>query len=101
MDRIDAMDQIVPMTCRAIGSDSCPSNLWKQVGVNEFLAREKLDMYFAAGLLSQFKGPPLVSHRKQSVASSFSKAQQSSEDDNVVKDRVEVDEVSECSQDCN
>ncbi|KAL2517699.1 Myb-related protein 3R-1 [Abeliophyllum distichum] len=60
--------------------------------------KKKLDMYLASGLLSQFQGLPLVSHRNQSVASSSSKAQQSSEDDSVFKDRVEVEEVSECSQ---
>ncbi|CAI9784850.1 unnamed protein product [Fraxinus pennsylvanica] len=60
--------------------------------------KKKLDMYLASGLLSQFQGPPIVSHRNQSVASSSSKAQWSSEDDSVVKDILEVEEASECSQ---
>ncbi|KAI3468235.1 hypothetical protein Pfo_024898 [Paulownia fortunei] len=56
--------------------------------------KKKLDMYLASGLLSQFQGPPLVSH-SISAASSSSKAQQSSEDD---RDGAEVEEASECSQ---
>ncbi|KAK4490928.1 hypothetical protein RD792_001647 [Penstemon davidsonii] len=60
--------------------------------------KKKLDMYLSSGLLSQFQGPPLVSHPNYSAASSSSKAQQSSEDDSIVKDEPEVEEASECSQ---
>ncbi|KAL2548399.1 Myb-related protein 3R-1 [Forsythia ovata] len=63
--------------------------------------KKKLDMFLASGLLSQFQGPPLGSHPNQSTASSSSKAQQSSEDDSAVKDGVEGEEVSECSQGSN
>ncbi|CAI9755656.1 unnamed protein product [Fraxinus pennsylvanica] len=63
--------------------------------------KKKLDTYLSSGLLSQYQGPPMVSHRNQSAASSSSKAQQSSEDDTVVKDRVEMEEASECSQSSN
>ncbi|CAA2934810.1 Hypothetical predicted protein [Olea europaea subsp. europaea] len=55
-------------------------------------------MYLASGLLSQFQGPPIISHRNQSMAASSSKAQLSSEDDSVVKDESEMEEASECSQ---
>lgn len=63
--------------------------------------KKKLDMYLASGLLSQFQGLPLVNHPNQSEASSTSKAQQSSEDNSVVKGGVEVEEASECSQGSN
>ncbi|KAL0323844.1 UNVERIFIED_CONTAM: Transcription factor R-1 [Sesamum calycinum] len=43
--------------------------------------KKKLDVYLASGLLSQFQGPPLLSHPNNSAASSSSKAQQSGEDD--------------------
>ncbi|KAL2555655.1 Transcription factor [Forsythia ovata] len=70
-------------------TDNAIKNHWNS------LVKKILDMYLAAGLLSQFQGPPLVSYQNQSVASSFSKAQQSSKDDSVVKDRVEVEEIRE------
>ncbi|CAA2997911.1 myb-related 3R-1-like [Olea europaea subsp. europaea] len=57
--------------------------------------KRKLEMYLSSGLLSQFKGPPIVSHQNQSVGSSSSQAQQSVEDECAVKDRVEVDEASD------
>ncbi|KAL0330332.1 UNVERIFIED_CONTAM: Transcription factor R-1 [Sesamum radiatum] len=56
--------------------------------------KKKLDVYLASGLLSQFQGPPLLSHPNNSAASSSSKAQQSGEDD---RDGAEVEEASECS----
>ncbi|XP_022854928.1 transcription factor MYB3R-1-like [Olea europaea var. sylvestris] len=63
--------------------------------------KKKLDMFSASGLLSQFQGLPLVSHPNQSTASSSSKVQRSSEDDSAVKEGVEGEEVSECSQGSN
>lgn len=57
--------------------------------------KKKLDMYLASGLLSQYQGPPLVSHLSHSAASSSSKAQQSSEED---KEVAEVEEASGCNQ---
>lgn len=61
--------------------------------------KKKLDMYLASGLLSQFQGLPLVN---QSEASSSSKAQQqSSEDNSVVRGGIEAEEASECSQGSN
>ncbi|XP_042059906.1 transcription factor MYB3R-1-like [Salvia splendens] len=63
--------------------------------------KKKLDMYLASGLLSQFQGQPLVNHPNQSEPSSSSKAQQSSEDNSVVRSRIEAEEASECSQGSN
>ncbi|GFP94470.1 myb-related protein 3r-1 [Phtheirospermum japonicum] len=65
--------------------------------------KKKLDSYLASGLLSQFQGLPLVSHHpnQSTAASSSSKAQQTSEDDSVVKGRLEIEEASECSQSSN
>lgn len=60
--------------------------------------KKKLDTYLASGLLSQFQGLPLPIHPNQSAASSSSRAQQSSEDNSVVKIGEEVDDTSECSQ---
>ncbi|XP_075504487.1 transcription factor MYB3R-1-like isoform X1 [Primulina tabacum] len=60
--------------------------------------KKKIDIYMASGLLSQLQGPPLVTNAQKSAASSSSKAQQSSEDGSVVRDGVELEEVSECSQ---
>ncbi|XP_073123014.1 transcription factor MYB3R-1-like isoform X2 [Henckelia pumila] len=60
--------------------------------------KKKIDTYMASGLLSQFQGSPLVTNAYKSAASSSSKAQQSSEDGSVVRDGVELEEVSECSQ---
>ncbi|KAL8504108.1 hypothetical protein ACS0TY_022731 [Phlomoides rotata] len=62
--------------------------------------KKKLDQYLASGLLSQFHGLPLPVHPNQSAASSSSRAQQSSEDNSVVKGE-EVDDTSECSQGSN
>ncbi|XP_041990156.1 transcription factor MYB3R-1-like [Salvia splendens] len=64
--------------------------------------KKKLDMYLASGLLSQFQDQPLVIPPNQSEASSSSKAQQCSEEDNsVVRGRTEAEEASECSQGSN
>ncbi|XP_057810429.1 transcription factor MYB3R-1-like [Salvia miltiorrhiza] len=60
--------------------------------------KKKLDMYLASGLLSQFQGLPLPN---QSEASSSSKAQQSSEDNSIVRGGIEAEEASECSQGSN
>ncbi|CAI9772351.1 unnamed protein product [Fraxinus pennsylvanica] len=73
-------------------SDNAIKNHWNSS------VKKKLDMFLASGLLSQFQGPPLVSHPDQSTASSSSKVQQSSGDDSALKDGVEGEEVSECSQ---
>ncbi|KAL1557357.1 hypothetical protein AAHA92_07944 [Salvia divinorum] len=64
--------------------------------------KKKLDMYLASGLLSQFQGQPLVIPPNQSEASSSSKVQQCSEEDNsVVRGGTEAEEASECSQGSN
>ncbi|KAG6414578.1 hypothetical protein SASPL_121950 [Salvia splendens] len=64
--------------------------------------KKKLDMYLASGLLSQFQDQPLVIPPNQSEASSSSKAQQCSEEDNsVVRGGTEAEEASECSQGSN
>ncbi|GFP80259.1 myb-related protein 3r-1 [Phtheirospermum japonicum] len=70
-------------------SDNAIKNHWNSS------VKKKLDMYLASGLLSQFEGPPVISQSNHSVASSSSKAQQSSEDD---RNGPEVEEASECSQ---
>lgn len=79
----------------ATRTDNAIKNHWNSS------VKKKLDMYLASGLLSQFQGLPLVNHPNQSEASSTSKAQQSSEDNSVVKGGVEVEEASECSQGSN
>lgn len=77
----------------AIRTDNAIKNHWNSS------VKKKLDMYMASGLLSQFQGLPLVSQPNHSAASSSSKAQQNSEDDTVVvRDGVEAEEASECSQ---
>lgn len=76
----------------AIRTDNSIKNHWNSS------VKKKLDMYLASGLLAQFQGLPLVHHPNQSEASSSSKAQQTSEDNSVVKGGNEAEEASECSQ---
>lgn len=76
----------------AIRTDNSIKNHWNSS------VKKKLDMYLASGLLAQFQGLPLVHHPNQSEASSSSKAQQTSEDNSVVKDVNDAEEASECSQ---
>lgn len=79
----------------AIRTDNAIKNHWNSS------VKKKLDMYLASGLLPQFQGLPLPTHPNRSAASSSSRAQQSSEDNSVVKGGEEVDDTSECSQGSN
>ncbi|XP_016508080.2 transcription factor MYB3R-1-like [Nicotiana tabacum] len=62
--------------------------------------KKKLDSYLASGLLAQFPSLPNVNRQNQSIPSS-TKLQQSSEDDSVRKEGIEMEEASECSQGSN
>lgn len=59
--------------------------------------KKKLDSYLASGLLSQFNGLPHIPLQNQSMPSSSSKIQQSSENDSFHLERLESDEISESS----